>query len=370
MKKEKKSIGQFYVPSWDSYVEKFEKIFERQYYTNQGPLVDKLEHKIQQLLGVKNAICVTNAEIALMMVADALELSGKIVMPAFVPLSVGSSLLWRKNIEIIFCDICLETKQMDIEHLTRIMQENNINAVLATNSWGGCLDIEKVMDICKKNKTKVYFDSSSGFLTRYRDKYIGGFGEAEVFSFHSTQFFSTIEGGCITTNDNFLAEKLRNIRSSYGARQVIDVFRTANGRMSEAQAAIGLINLENLNEFLENNEVTHFLYKENIDRINNVNICDLSGTHVSPNYSHIICEAEEQYVVELMERFEKENIFIEKCFFLSLNEQKIFKSSIFSSTNEGLKNTGFLKRKLFKLPVGAEISSNDVEYICNIMKSI
>src|SRR3989304_6315826 len=76
-------IGQLYFPSWERYESAFRGIFSRQYYNNNGPLHGELEEKLQHFLGVKHAICVSNATLCLMMVADAMELSGKVILPAF-----------------------------------------------------------------------------------------------------------------------------------------------------------------------------------------------------------------------------------------------------------------------------------------------
>jgi dTDP-4-amino-4,6-dideoxygalactose transaminase len=87
-------VGQLYFPSWDRYKTAMRGIFERRYYTNQGPLVQQLEERLQDYLGVKHAICVTNATIGLMMAAEALDLTGKVVLPSFTFIASAQSLSW------------------------------------------------------------------------------------------------------------------------------------------------------------------------------------------------------------------------------------------------------------------------------------
>jgi hypothetical protein len=77
-------VGQLYFPEWSDYVQAMRGIFDRQYYTNQGPLVCQLEADLQKRLGVRHAICVANATIGLMMAADALGLRGRVITPVFL----------------------------------------------------------------------------------------------------------------------------------------------------------------------------------------------------------------------------------------------------------------------------------------------
>src|SRR5580704_9150914 len=76
-------VGQLYFPDWDSYVREMRGIFDREYYTNHGPVAREFEMKLAEFLGVRNALCVTNATVGLIVVATAMSLTGKVILPAF-----------------------------------------------------------------------------------------------------------------------------------------------------------------------------------------------------------------------------------------------------------------------------------------------
>ena len=113
-------VGQLYFPSWDRYKAAMRGIFERRYYTNQGPLVQQLEGRLQDYLGVKHAICITNATIGLMMAAEALELSGKVIVPSYTFIASPQSLSWA-GIEPVFCDVDPSTHQIAIDKLDSLI---------------------------------------------------------------------------------------------------------------------------------------------------------------------------------------------------------------------------------------------------------
>ena len=232
-------VGQLYFPSWERYEAAMRGIFERRYYTNQGPLVQQLEERLQDYLGVKHAICVTNATIGLMMAAEALELSGKVVMPSFTFIASAQSLSWT-GIEPVFCDVDPVTHQLAIDQLDSLI-DDHVTGIMGVNLWGGACDPIALEKYTRTRGLKLYFDSAHAFGCEVDGTKIAGFGSIEIFSFHATKVLSATEGGCLCTNDEMLAARLRNIRSSYGAGKPVPVVKTSNGRMSEAQAAIALI---------------------------------------------------------------------------------------------------------------------------------
>ena len=255
-------VGQLYFPAWTDYERAFRELFVRQYYTNHGPLVDRLEALLAERMKVRHAICVTNATVGLSMVADALGIQGSVAMPSFTFVASAQSMVWSK-LRPAFCDIDPLTHHMNLEHLDRLLAQG-ASAVMAVNLWGDTYDMAAVEEVARRHEVPLFFDSAHGFGCSFIGKPLGGFGKAEVFSFHATKVMSTGEGGCITTNDDEFAERLRNIRSSYGVRDQVQVCRTANGRMSEAQAAIGLLNLENIDAIIERNRHLHECYREGL----------------------------------------------------------------------------------------------------------
>ncbi len=356
-------VGQLYYPSWESYEESFRAIFERQYYTNQGPLTEMLERQLEERLGVGNAICVTNATIGLSMLAEALEIKGRVIMPSFTFIATAQSLYWS-NLTPIFCDVDPETHHLDFDQLEILLQKG-ADAILAVNLWGGCCDIRRLEAIAGSYGVPLYSDSAHGFGCVVDHRHLGCFGSAEVFSFHATKIMSSGEGGCITTNDDELAERLRNIRSSYGIRRQVKVDRTANGRMSEAQAAIGLLSLQDLDNRILRNKHLHEAYREVLDGVSGLKILIPAGVDKS-NYQYFVCEVDEDGFGlsrdELNKALQMENIFSRKYFYPGMHRSPPFCDN-YPSYLESQPQTDKICSRVIQLPLGARVDEDAVALI-------
>ncbi|SDQ26115.1 dTDP-4-amino-4,6-dideoxygalactose transaminase [Nitrosospira multiformis] len=360
-------IGQLYFPSWERYELSFRGIFERQYYTNQGPLTEELEEKLQQFLGVKHAICVTNATIGLMIAAEAMELSGKVILPAFTFIASAQSLTWT-DLEPVFCDIDLDTHQIAIDQISALI-DRDVSAIMGVNLWGGSCNPKALSKLADAHDVQLYFDSAHSFGCTVDDTAIGNFGRAEVFSFHATKVVSATEGGCICTNDDDLAARLRNIRSSYGARKLVNVVKTANGRMSEAQAAIGLLSLEDFPVNQKNNELLYRYYETQLDAIPGLHLVRPTGVSFS-NYQYVVCSVDErEFGLSrdlLIEVLKAENVNARRYFYPGLHRSLPYVQEQ-AHYLDRLPNTDILCASCIQFPIGAFVSTQIVERICKIL---
>jgi dTDP-4-amino-4,6-dideoxygalactose transaminase len=360
-------IGQLYFPSIQRYEAAFRDIFANQYYTNQGPLTQKLEESLQQFLGVKHAICVTNATIGLIMVADAMELSGKVILPAFTFIASAQSLTWA-GLKPVFCDINLDTQQLAINQLITLI-DDDVSAIMGVNLWGGSCNPEALAELAGSCGIQLYFDSAHAFGCAVNGVPIGNFGRAEVFSFHATKVLSSAEGGCICTNDDDLAGRLRNIRSSYGAGKSVNVAKTANGRMSEAQAAIALMSLADFHANQKNNETLFRLYSDQLAAISGLEMVMPAGVTFS-NYQYVVCTIDErEFGLSrdlLIELLKAENVIARRYFYPGLHRSIPYLQELPQYLNK-LPNTDHLCATSIQLPIGALVSPEAVKRICNII---
>jgi len=363
-------VGNFYFPDWNSYSGIFSQIFERQYYTNHGPLVKEFEEKIEDYLGVRNAICVTNATVGLMMALEVFDLSKKVILPAHTFIATAQAVTWA-GLEPVFSDVNLQTQAITAAEILKAGCQD-ISAVIAVNLWGGACDIESLTEFTSNRSIPLIFDSSHAFGVGYRGTTIGNFGSMEIFSFHATKILNATEGGCITTNDDAIAEKLRNIRSSYGARKSVEVYRTSNGRMSEAQAAIGLFNLEHLSESCANNKNQHKAYRDRLQNIKGLSIYQPSS-HIESNDAYLICAIDKKKFGltrdQLVQILKAENV-IARSYFTPGVHKSIPYRTIYPEFLDKLPNTDILSASLLALPVGNRVQLSDIDKVCEIITHV
>jgi dTDP-4-amino-4,6-dideoxygalactose transaminase len=362
-------VGQMYFPTWDRYEAAMRGIFEREYYTNHGPLAQDFEARLAAFLSVRHAISVANATLGLIMAVKALSLTGRVIVPAHSFIASAQSLTWA-GVEPVFCDVDPRTNQMSHEHVEHLLRhEIGISAVLGVNLWGGACDPRGLEAIAARYGVSLYFDSAHGFACKVSGTPLGGFGRLEVFSFHATKIFSTTEGGCITTNDDLLAARLRNIRSSYGAGPAVDVPMTSNGRFSEAQAAIGLLNLETLDAAIANNRASFERYSALLGPVPGIEVLSARGVS-DTNYQYLVCEIEESVFGmsrdTLLSVLKAEDINARRYFYPGIHRSRPYVDDFPQYVNT-LPGTDRLCGRLLQLPIGALASIENITKVCGVI---
>ncbi|SFU79266.1 dTDP-4-amino-4,6-dideoxygalactose transaminase [Paenacidovorax caeni] len=363
-------VGQLYFPDWPDYVEAMRGIFVRQYYTNQGPLVRELESALQERLGVRHAICVANATIGLMMAADALGLRGRVITSAFSFIATSQSLTWA-GLDPLFCDVDASSHHLDPDRVEHALRQEDVSAVLAVNLWGDVCDHEALSRLAARRGVPLYFDSAHAFGCEAGARAVGGFGALEVFSFHATKVLSAAEGGCVCTNDDMLAARLRNIRSSYGAGAPVHVRRTANGRMSEAQAAIALMSLKGFPSILERNRALFAAYEAGLQSVQGLRLLRPAAVNRT-NYQYVVCEIDAGVFGldrdQLHAVLRAENILARRYFYPGIHRCMPYREQ-FPSAPADLPVTEVLCSRVLQLPIGQAVDEAAVARITAVVRA-
>lgn len=227
-------------------------------FTNAGPFVREFEAKICEVTGVKYAVATCNATVALEILIRALDLKGEVIVPSFTFPATAHALSWL-GIKPVFADIHPDTHLIDPRHVNELITPKT-TGIIGVHIWGQRCDVLPLQEIADHHGLKLIFDAAHSF------PYTGGFGEAEVFSFHATKFINSFEGGAIVTNNRSLARKCRRMKN-FGFQNYEVRCRGTNGKMSEISAAFGLTSIESMDKFLECNTRNYMEYKHNLKDI-------------------------------------------------------------------------------------------------------
>ncbi len=353
--------GQNYFPSRERYETAFRGIFTRQYYNNNGPLHEQLETRLQEFLGVRHVICTINAMLGLMIAADALQLRGKVIVSAFAHPGTIQSLRWA-GLEAVWCDVNAQTHQIDVEHASALI-DSDTAAILAVNAWGGACDAGRLRQIADAHGIRLYFDSAHAFGCTTPAGRIGNFGHAEIFSLHADMILGAGDGGCIATNDDSIALRARSIRPSYGLAQPASIARVANARLSEAQAAIALMNLDDFFAHQAHNRTLRTAYAYGLADIPGLTLHEPTGISES-NWQHMVVTIDESaYGMSrdrLIEFLVAENVCVTRG----------FADGIHLDGASNLPNASRLYATCLELPLGAQVTVDTVERICELLLCI
>jgi dTDP-4-amino-4,6-dideoxygalactose transaminase len=363
-------VGRPNIGSRERLLARINDMLDRRWLSNNGPFLLELEQKLGELLGVKHCIVMANATIALEIVARALNLRGEVILPSFTFVATAHALQWQE-ITPVFCDVDPRTHNIDPSKIENLITPRT-TGIVGVHVWGRACDIESLSAIAQKHSLKLMFDAAHAFASTHHGQMIGGFGDAEVFSFHATKFFNTFEGGAITTNNDELAQRIRNMRNFgfAGLDTVIDL--GINGKMSEISAAMGLTSLESLEQFIQTNYQNYLAYTEGLVGIPGVKLVQYDPQEKN-NYQYIVIEIDEKTAGlsrdVLVEILHAENIRARRYFYPGCHQMEPYRS-YFPNAGLVLSETEKLTQKTLQLPTGTAVTRADVEKICNLVQFV
>jgi len=241
-------VTKTYLPNQDKYHSYISSIYESGWLTNNGSLVQELEGRLAEYLGVKHLICVANGSLALQLAYKALELKGEVITTPFSFVATTNTLIWE-GLRPVFADIDPSSFNLNPDGIENLITAKT-SAIVPTHVYGNPCEVEKIYSIARRNNLKVIYDAAHAFGVRYKNESILNFGDISALSFHATKIFHTIEGGAIVTNDNNLAKKIR-LLINFGIAGVNAIDSVGiNAKMNEMEAAMGLCNLDEIDTIL------------------------------------------------------------------------------------------------------------------------
>ncbi|MCB9221965.1 MAG: aminotransferase class I/II-fold pyridoxal phosphate-dependent enzyme [Ignavibacteria bacterium] len=363
-------VGRPNIGKRDFFLSQVNEVLDNRWLTNSGPKVNEFERKIEDYIGVKHAIAITNGTVALELLIRAAGIKGEVIIPSFTFVACAHAFQWQE-IKPVFCDIDPNTHNIDPLEIEKHITPNT-TAIMGVHLWGRSCNIEVLEQISKKHNLKLMFDASHAFACSYKGKMIGNFGIGEVFSFHATKFFNTLEGGAIVTNDDELASKIR-LMKNFGFQGYDNVtYIGTNGKMNEISASMGLTSFNSIDSFIAKNKENYYLYKNEFDKIDGIKLIDYNDSERN-NYQYIACEIEEQKFgmsrTELIDILIKENILARKYFFPGIHKMEPYRS-LYPYSSMFLRETEKLANKIISFPTGTAMDNNSIMLVTNLVSFI
>jgi dTDP-4-amino-4,6-dideoxygalactose transaminase len=345
-------------------------LLDRRWLTNAGPYVQELEEKLADLLGVKHCIAMCNATVALEIAIRAMELTGEVIVPSMTFIATAHALQWQE-ITPVFCDIDPNTYNIDPKRIEDLITPRT-TGIIGVHLWGRACDVERLAEIAERHSLGLLYDAAHAFNCSYQGRMIGGFGKAEVFSFHATKFFNTLEGGAVVTNDDDLAAKIRLMKNFGFAGYDEVIYIGTNGKMNEMSAAMGLTLLENLDDLVTTNRRNYQQYQKELEGIPGIKQVTYDETERC-NYQYIVLEIDEAVTSvsrdELVEILRAENVMARRYFYPGCHRMEPYRS-YFPHAGLLLPETERVVKRVLSLPTGTAIGPGEISRICDIIRLV
>ncbi len=367
--KDKLYVGRPNIGSREVLFERMNDMLDRRWLTNNGPFVQEFEQRMCDYLGVRNCVAMCNATIALEITSRALGMSGEVIVPPFTFVATAHALQWQE-ITPVFCDIDPATHLINPDKVEMLITPRT-TGIIGVHLWGRACPVEALTDIAERHNLKLIFDAAHAFGCSRGERMIGSFGDAEVFSFHATKFFNTFEGGLVATDNDELAEKVR-LMKNFGFQGYDNVvYIGTNGKMTEVCAAMGLTNLESLDEFIDVNHRNYRNYQNHLKGIPGITLMTHDETQRT-NYQYIVVEVDEgSYGINrdrLVEILHAENIIARRYFYPGCHRMEPYRS-YFPHTRFLLPQTERLSQRVMLLPSGTAVNEDAIGKICDVIRT-
>jgi len=345
-----------FLPNSEVYKSYIDRIYTSGWLTNNGPLVQELEKKLEEYLGVKNILLVSNGTLALQVAYKLLDLKGEVITTPFSFVATTSSLVWE-HLTPIFADIDSETFNIDPEQIERHVTPVT-SAILPVHVFGNSCEVEKIESIAIAHNLKVIYDAAHAFGVDYKDKSVLEYGDVSTVSFHATKLFHTIEGGALIIRDDTLYAKAKRL-INFGYEEGEINGPGINSKMNEFSAAMGLAILDDMDGILEKRALIWNRYREALQ--GHVEFQKMNK-HSTNNYHYFpIILRDEDQVLKVQQALNDANIFPRRYFYPSLDTLD------YLQPQQPMERSRDIANRILCLPIYPDLSENEQSGIIKIL---
>ncbi len=353
------------MPSFEEYCEEIKNLWDTRWLTNMGEKHNRLESELCTYLDCENVSLFTNGHLALEAILASMDLEGEVITTPFTFASTTQAIV-RCGLTPVFCDVNTKDFTIDADKIEELITDKTC-AIVPVHVYGNVCDVEKIEEIAKKHNLKVIYDAAHVFGVKYKDKGIGSYGDASMFSFHATKVFNTIEGGCVTYSNEDYTKKLL-IQKNFGMENQESYTEVAgNSKMNEFQAAMGLCNLKHVDGEIKKREEAVKNYIERLEGTEGISVWH-PQENVKHNFAYFpVLFDKERFGKSRDEVLEelKNNDIIARKYFYPLTSSFDCYTGKFNINETPIAQKA--SEEVLTLPLYAGLTKEDTDRICDII---
>lgn len=356
-------VTQPYLPPLDEFNIYLKEIWRNKVLTNCGPFHYQLEQELCEYLGVKYISLFTNATIALVTALQALRITGEVITTPYSFVATAHSLLWN-GVKPVFVDIDPKTLNLDPSKIEAAITPQT-TAIMPVHCYGHPCDVDAIQKIADNYNLKVIYDAAHAFGVECDCGSVLNHGDLSILSFHATKVFNTFEGGAIISPDEKTKVRIDQLKNFGHVGETNVVAPGINGKMSEINAAFGLLQLKYISQVIEKRKLIDAMYREKLIGIKGIKCLNESTERVA-NYSYFPILVDKDYPIsrdDLNDQLKAIGIHPRRYFYPLITEFPMYRG-LPSANSENLKHAKAASLQVLCLPIYPDLPLQIVEEIC------
>jgi dTDP-4-amino-4,6-dideoxygalactose transaminase len=361
-------VTQPFLPPLEEFVPYLQRIWDSKVLTNGGEMHQELESALARYLGVEHVALFNNGTIALLTALQALRVSGEVITTPYSFVATAHSILWN-GLSPVFVDVEPNTLNIDASKIEAAITPNT-TAIMPVHCYGNPCDVDAIQAIAENYNLRVIYDAAHAFGVRDSEGSILRHGDLSVLSFHATKVFNTFEGGAIVCPDEITKKRIDRLKNFGFVDEVTVAAPGINGKMSEINAAFGLLQLKHIDDAIASRERIDRTYRSLLDHVKGIR-CLPTSNHEAANYSYVPILVEEGYGIsrdDLYGLLRDHGVFARRYFYPLISDFPMYRT-LPSADRARLPVASRAANRVICLPIYPDLDINDVAKISALVAS-
>lgn len=357
------------LPELKEFIPYLEQIWENKILTNAGPFHQQFEQALCDYLGVKYISLFTNGTLALVTALQALRITGEVITTPYSFVATSHALLWN-GIKPVFVDIDKDTLNLDPDKIEAAITPHT-TAIMPVHCYGHSCAIEEIQKIADIYNLKIIYDAAHAFGVQYKNTSILNYGDLSVLSFHATKVFNTFEGGAIICPDAKTKERIDHLKNFGFVDETTVVAPGINGKMSEINAAFGLLQLKSIDENIKKRQLISDYYQKEFSSVKGIHYLN-HNSETKSNYAYFPILVQSDYPLNrdaLFEKLRAHNIYVRRYFYPLISDFPMY-HSLPSAAPCGLPVAKKAANEVICLPIYPTLELEQQQYIIDLIKDV
>lgn len=356
------------LPPLAEFLPYLEQIWQNKVLTNGGPFHRRFEDELAAYLGVRHVSLFTNATIALVTALQALRIGGEVITTPYSFVATAHSLLWN-GIKPVFVDVDPHTLNLDPAQVEAAITPET-TAILPVHCYGTPCDVDALQRIADDYDLKVIYDAAHAFGIQRQGRSVLSHGDLSVLSFHATKVFNTFEGGAIISPDARTKQRIDHLKNFGFVNETTVVATGINGKMSEFNAALGLLQLQHVGRAIERRGRIEAMYRERLAGLPGLRLMDRPAD-ASANHSYFPILVGRQFPLSrdaLYQRLKDQGVHARRYFYPLISDFPMYRG-LASADPARLPVARAAAEQVLCLPIYPALADEDVDRIAGIVRA-